>query len=261
MSTDQDNDMWQRIEDAFTPNVDELQRAEKDLSRIQVVDRPGSLTAQPRSAAGRAKNRLARRLTLAATLGLLLSGVAWIGRDIITNKHFNELTEPDQVVMLLAAPQTQQSWEASIGYALGRVKMGLCGLQFLANSTTETATVRIAAKAAWERLRTGTAQTRGDGNEDISYLYVTAIDKDTPIADKLLMVDNLERLTDKLLEALLTAHPLVPQTCEISKWKVGHWLDDAFTRTPMWPGDLTENPVPLGDRTQKGEQTPARTHR
>lgn len=259
MSTNQDNDMWQRIEDAFTPDVDELRRADKDLSRLQVANEPESLTAQSGSSAGRPKHRLARRVTLAATLGLLLGGIAWIGPDIITTKHFNELTEPDKVVMMLANPETDQSWQASIGYALGRVKAGLCGLQFLANSTTETATVRKAAKAAWERLQTRTARTGGDGNEDISYLYVTAIDKDTSRADKLLMVDNLERLTDKLIEALLTAHPLVPETCAISKWKVEHWLDDAFTRTPTWPGDLklTDDQPPSGGQAPTGQQAPA----
>lgn len=233
--------MWQRIEDAFTPNVDELRRAEKDLSRVQVAERyDDAITAKSCVSASPSKNRLARRVTLAATAGLLLSGVAWIGRDIITAKHFNELTEPDKVVILLANPQTDESWESSMGYALGRVKAGLCGLQLLASSTTETAPVRDAAKAAWERLRTRTAQTDSnqDGNQDISHLYVLATDKDTSIADKLFMVDNIEHLTDKLMEALLTAHPLVPQTCERSKWKVKHWLDDAFARTPTWPGSL-----------------------
>jgi hypothetical protein len=247
VSTDQDNEMWQRIEDAFTPNVAELRRAEKDLSRVRPqsfkITKTNAIDAEKGQSTQLGKRRNARLFALAAMMFVLVGGIAWIGRDIITAQHFNDLTDPDKAVFALAAPTTPKIWELSMTYATGRIRTGLRGIQHLANSHHESALVREAATKAWRRILEGRAHSAGDGSHDIGKMCVTAIHKDTPVTDKLTMINNMEHMTGMLVQAVRTAQPLVPRTCELMKWKIDHWLIDAATRSPTWT-DAETVPAP-----------------
>ena len=255
MNTGKDDEMWQRIEDAFTPNVAEMRRSEKDISRMRVVEDSGvehSRVAGGRVAGGRvegdnaaashrattaAKPARMRRATLTATILLLAVGLGWIGKSIVYYQTYDRLTTLDLAVASLAEPDTERSWVSSMFFATKRIQVGLYALQAMAKSESGTSVVVTAAQEAWDRLRAGNPEAVGDGSFDIELMLDAALSQETPAAEKLRTINNLEGLLSRLIPAARNAHPARLDTKAMATWNILHWLDDASQKPPAYVGD------------------------
>ncbi|MGK0153348.1 MAG: hypothetical protein ACI9SE_000292 [Neolewinella sp.] len=229
--------MWQRIEDAFTPNVDELRRAEKDLSRVQVAGRDNDASGDKHQRqATRTGATIASRPTASkrptlirlaagvAILLLLVAGIGWIGKSTVYTKTYDQLTTANLAINALASPDTERSWTSSMLFATKRIKTGLYALHALAISEEDSPEVVAAAQQAWDKLREDTSAATGDGSFNTTDMLVTALDADTPAAEKLRIIDNIEGLLHRLIRAARTANPSKPETKAIAVWKIKHWL-------------------------------------
>lgn len=251
MSADKDNDLWDGIEDAFSPDVDEMRQAEKDLAKVQ----PEPAMAAPQGAVIAPRPATRRNLiALAATVLLLVGAIAWIGDDVVNQKLFDEMVTADQAVLGLQHPADQDSWVYAMGFATKRIRSGLRTLARVIADDSQDPTVTAAAQDALQRLRSGDALRLGDGSYDTKAMHDTMMSPEASVEAKLQAIENLEALTDRLVSAVRSANPSIPGKKELTVWRIKHWLVDPMARPPKMPqadqalphsGDAAQ-PTPTG---------------
>lgn len=111
--------MWRRIEDAFTPNSEELKRTERELARLRIAQ--GTEPVPGQAAEGvckrsRSRNQHRRIALMAAALVVTISAIGWV------NGSFWILPEPYSPAFQAAGQSLRSSqsedraWRANLGY-------------------------------------------------------------------------------------------------------------------------------------------------
>lgn len=232
MSDDKDNDMWDRIEDAFSPDVDEMKLAEKDLAKVRpepAIDVPQAAAIAPRPATRR------NLIAMAATVLLLVGAIAWIDDGVRTQKLFDELVTADQAVLGLRHPADKDSWVFAMAFATKRIRSGLSTLARVIGDEHQDPEVVSAAQHTLDRLRSGEAAQVGDGSYDLVTMYRTLMNPDSSTATKLRTLDDLEHITGRLIQAVRTSTPTIPTNKDRAVWRIKHWLADPLARPPKMP--------------------------
>ena len=222
MSADQDAKMWQRIEDAFTPNAEELDRAMREIAR----NRLAAKTATHSVAVGVPARSRARRLAIATALLVTLSGLGWVGAGIVNQKSILEQLDFEQAMLNLNAEEDTELWRESMTRVSREVKMALHALHHMAQTPGEAEEVGTAARAALMRLPTNTTSRLLGAAHPIFAMWQTATSAQSPIAEKLRVVNNLEYLIAVGLRALRSSFPAETDFHSSSLGKLEGWLNE-----------------------------------
>lgn len=192
MSDGKDNEMWRRIEDAFTPNSDEFKRTERELAKVR-LEQDARLRADDAASATRKPRRnWGRVTTMAGAASVLVAALAWTGSNYVfpdpknrTDYYGRSFNDAERKA---TNPMSQRDWDIGTTYMDGGHESAA---HFLSRISCEKNEVGRAAAAALRRFGEGTITAELTDTRGLKVFAFEALDS-VDVATRLRAIEQLE---------------------------------------------------------------------
>lgn len=212
MSSERDDEMWSRVQQANTPDRTEMRQAEGDLVRHE-GKRAEASDAGPLPAPTKRRSSRGRRIAMAgAALLLAVSSIALYRRAWYPNRVPRSSTIPFQTALdTLRAPKaTHSEWTAAIAAIDTRCSRGLKALEELGGSHDQACA--RAAREAILRLAAGTIPATNDSIDTLADAIAIATNSTLGERERCAAIQRIEMLVHAGATGIRGSRP-VDKTC------------------------------------------------
>lgn len=248
--------MWQRIEDAFTPNSEEFKRTARELAKVK-TEQEGRLrdgdSGQSTMLAQR-RSRWRRPAAMAAAASMTLALIGWTGAKVIWpasqpdryGQHFDEAEQH-----ATNSNSAQGDWEAGTGYMSSGLES--C-VDVLAHISCESNAAGHAASEALDRFANATIKARLTDDRSIRVIALEALDEPDE-AKRLHAVAQMEAFigaAERVIERFDASTKLRAQSRDIMLSHVDEYRQQALAGTL----ETKLPPREAGQRMRPAKQIP-----